>query len=477
MDFDKLYLDGGYTAPLSEAYIEVEDPADLSIIARVPRSGPEDVDRAIESAVRGYHIWQNTDPAERREAVAAMVEYLVGAYPEIAPILARELGCTERFALKGHLEIYTPAMRGFLADHEALSTVEHRDGYDVYLRPLGVVAALTPWNYPFGQIVRKVIPALLAGNSVILKPSKSAPLTAYFWAEAASAANLPAGVFTLLPGKGSEVGNLLAKDPRVDAISFTGSTDGGKEVGALGLTSTTKRILLEMGGKSPGLFLPGIDEEKKRKYAKSLLDTLYLNVGQTCSAHSRMLVPAAEKESYERILKDLTDEYTFGNPKDPDTRVGVLNGKDQFEKVRRYVKLGIEEGAKVLLGEVPTFNGRDYAVDPVIFTDVDNQMTIARDEIFGPVLCLIPYDDVDDAVQIANDTIYGLSAMVFGPDDEEALAAAAKIRAGQVIVGDGTRSQNAPFGGFKESGIGREGAEEGLREFYEIQTIFYPKKQ
>lgn len=470
MNYDKLFINGQWITSSSKDWIEVENPADKTIITRVPAANYNDVDQAIKSAENAFYLWKDLQPSQRQDKVRKMINYLLENFEEIAPVLAKELGCTTSFALSRHLENYKEAMEGFLEAHEKIEYVQERQGYRLYRRPRGIVACITPWNYPFGQIVKKVIPALLAGNSVILKPSKSTPMTAYFWAKAAEVAHLPPGVFNLVPGRGGQVGNILAQDPRVNAISFTGSTKGGKEVASLALNSSTKRITLEMGGKSAAVILEGSDHKRDLKL---VLDTVYYNVGQTCSAKTRLIVPKKEVKEIEEILIQLSNSYKFGNPMDgEDIDVGVLNSKKQWEKVRSYIKLGLEEGAQLLYGKLPEKEAKGYEVSPIIFTNVTPNMRIAQEEIFGPVLCLISYDTIEEAIKIANNSIYGLAGMVFGGKEEEALYVASQIHTGQVQVNGSPQIQNAPFGGFKESGIGREGSIEGLEEFFEYQTIF-----
>lgn len=471
MNFKDIFIDGKWTPTLSGDWMDIENPGDKSIIARVPAAGKEDINRAIESAQIGQKEWDLLGPDIRQEKVAKMIDYLIDKFEQIAPVLSKELGCTESFALSRHLEAYRSAMLGFLEDHKKIQYIQERKHYTLYRRPQGLVALLTPWNYPFGQIVKKVIPALLAGNAVLLKPSRSTPMTAYFWAQAALEAQLPPGVFSLLPGRGSEVGNILAQDPRIQAISFTGSTKGGKEVGNLALSSSLKRLTLELGGKSAALVLEG--SKTLSEDLKGVLDSVYLNVGQTCSAKTRLIIPKKEKAQIEEILIQLSKSYKFGNPLEDQTiDVGVLHSEKQLNKVKSYIELGLEEGAKILYSDPSLEKGPGYQIGPTIFTDVDPNMAIAQEEIFGPVLCIITYKTLEEAIDICNNSIYGLGGMVFGPNKEEAIKVASQIKTGQVQVNGAIQVQRAPFGGFKESGIGREGALEGLEEFYEYQTIF-----
>lgn len=469
MSEKKLYIGGQWVPSQGSDWIEVENPASQEIIDRVPAGHAEDVNKAVEAAKKALPAWSGLAPEKREAYVKDMVAHLEASFDDLNEVLAAELGSPPKKTKARHLSSYMGSMEGFISHHRDLEYRIERDGYYLLREPVGVVACLTPWNYPFGQIVKKVIPALLTGNTLILKPSKSTPLSAYVWAEAADKAGLPPGVFNLVTGRGAQVGNVLATHPDVNMVHFTGSTQGGKDLAQLALSSTTKRLVLEMGGKSAGIIMEGADLDQA---LKSILGTVYSNVGQTCSAITRVLVPESIKEEVEEKIVEKTKTYTFGNPlEDPDVYAGVLNSQAQFDKVRSYVKLGQEEGARILYGQVPE-EGRGYEVGPVIFTDVKNDMRIAQEEIFGPVTCLITYKDLDEAIEIANDSIYGLSGMVFAKTDQEALEVAKRMDTGQVIINQGDRHMNAPFGGHKESGIGREGALEGLEEFLEYKTIF-----
>ncbi len=331
---------------------------------------------------------------------------------------------------------------------------------------MGVVGALTPWNYPLGQIIKKLAPALLSGSTMVLKPSQNTPLVAYLLTESIDKVGFPKGVFNLVPGRGSEVGNPLATHPDVNLLTFTGSTDGGREVAKLAVDDV-KRITLELGGKSPAIILKGADLDLA---LSTVLGDIYRNTGQSCSALSRLIVPLDEKENIEKIIIEKTKAYTFGDPEDPDVQIGPLASKKQFDKVKSFIEKGLEEGANMLLGEIPK-ESEGYYVKPVVFTDVKNSMTIAQEEIFGPVLCLITYETFEEAIEIANDTKYGLSSAVFGPDDK-AMDVAKRLKAGEVLINDGSSATGAPFGGYKHSGFGREGGKYGLEEFLEIKVLF-----
>lgn len=465
MDIYSLFIDGDWIENKFDDYIEVENPGTKEIIGKVPAAKEEDVNKAVEGALRAFPKWKNLEAEERIKYVQGMYEYFKKNVDEIAKTVHLELGCPPDFAKQRHVEGYFGNIENFIKLASEYEFTEFYEGYEIYKDPVGIIGALTPWNFPFGQIVKKVIPALLMGNVVILKPSQRTPLTAYFWAEAAHEVGLPDGVFQLVTGRGAEVGNILATHKDVDMISFTGSTKGGIEISKLA-ADTVKRVSLELGGKSPGILLEGADYKKA---LKSILGTVYLNMGQSCSAKTRLLAPRKDKEEIEKLLIDITQEFKFGSSQDETSDVGALQSKKQLDKVSGYVEVGKDEAQLLYQGQ--GYEGEGYYFPPTIFTEVDQNAKIAQEEIFGPVLSIIYYDDVDEAIEIANNTIYGLSGMIFGPE-EEARKVAKEIRTGQLQINDAPFTHNAPFGGFKQSGIGREGSIYGLEEYVEIKTIF-----
>lgn len=467
MDFTKLYINGQWVEPKSNEYIEVENPATKEIFERVPRSNEEDVNLAVASAKEAFQTWQYSPLEERIQYMSNFIEELNKNLEVMTEIIVKELGSSYWFAKEKHLIPYFEDIQNYMEIVSQYEFEEKIDHYIVRREPVGVVAAITPWNYPFGQITKKIVPALLAGNTAVLKPSQNTPLVAYYLTQAIHDAGFPKGVFNLVTGRGGEVGNVLSNHKDVQLISFTGSTYGGKEVAKAALDDV-KNVTLELGGKSPSIVLKGADLELA---VKETFNSLYVNTGQSCSALSRLLVPREYKENIERILIEKTKEYHFGDPSDKNNLVGPLASKKQFEKVSYFIQRGVEEGAKLLIGEIPKKNQKGYYVGPTIFTEVDNAMEIAQDEIFGPVLCVIYYDNEEQAIEIANETVYGLSGAVFGPKDH-AHEIARKIKTGTVMVNGGLRTHAAPFGGYKHSGIGREGGRFGLEEYLEIKTIF-----
>jgi acyl-CoA reductase-like NAD-dependent aldehyde dehydrogenase len=347
---------------------------------------------------------------------------------------------------------------------------EEQVGNSIVLKePVGVVGCITPWNYPLHQIACKVAPALAAGCTVVLKPSEVAPLNAFLLAEVIQQAGLPPGVFNLVTGYGPVVGEALASHPEVDMISFTGSTRAGKRVSELG-AQTVKRVHLELGGKSASVVLDDADFEKA---VAGSVRNCFMNSGQTCSAHTRLLVPKARRDEAAQIAKKTAEQFTVGDPMESTTRLGPLVSAAQRDRVRSYIKKGIEEGAKLVTGGADQPEGlpKGYFVKPTVFSDVRNDMTIAREEIFGPVLSIIGYDDENDAVRIANDTIYGLAGGVWSGDPERAKRVARRLRTGQVDINGGSFNVFAPFGGYKQSGNGRELGKFGLEEFMELKSL------
>lgn len=460
-----LYLDGQWQKPITEDWINVENPANKEIIGQVPAAKEEDVNIAVKGAKEALDSWRNTPIEERIEYVEKMIEYFETHKDEIVQTVIKELGSASKVTEYIHFLQYIDNARNFVENARNLPMVDHYESYDVYRDAVGVVACLTPWNFPFGQIEKKVIPALLMGNTIVLKPSQKAPITAYYFAQAAHEANLPKGVLQLVTGRGAEVGNVLAKHPDINMISFTGSTKGGKEVALLGI-DTMKRLALELGGKSAAIILEGADYDKA---VKDALFGVFPNAGQACSSKTRLLAPRKDKEIIEELAIKHAKTYKFGDPTDPENDYGAIVSQQAYDKIMGYIELGKKEAT--LLYEGDYSNDTGYFIPPVIFTDVDNKSKIAQEEIFGPVLCIIYYDTIEEAIEIANDSIYGLHGQIAGPE-EKALEVAKHIQSGQIIINNGIRTQNAPFGGYKQSGIGREGGKYGLEEYVELKTIF-----
>lgn len=467
-DFEKHYINGEWTPSEDDAWIEVENPATLERFARIPDGTPADADRAVAAAKAALEGWRTTPLAERIRLMKAMLANFEALHDEIIPLEVAELGAPVGFTTRTHCEYQYVRVRSYIEAAERMVLEETLPNSTVYREPVGVVACVTPWNYPLGQVVQKVVPAILMGCTVVLKPSQHTPLTACLLADAFDRAGFPKGVFNMVSGRGSRLGDRLASHPDVDMVSFTGSTTVGIRIAQRALESV-KHISLELGGKSPAVFLPS--DDYSAAYPK-ILSSIFFNAGQTCTALSRLIVPRRDLARIESEFCELAAKLVVGDPTDLKTNIGPVSSKAQFEKIAEYVQAGIDEGARLVMGGVPTDMSRGYYVSPVVFSDVRNDMRIAREEIFGPVLCIIPYDTVEEAVAIANDTPYGLSGYVHAPTKAEAVAVAKRIHSGNVYINDAPRDVTAPFGGYKQSGIGREGGLAGLLEFTQQKAVF-----
>ena len=466
-DFEKHYINGKWVASDCDAMIEVENPATLEHFAHVPDGTIADVDRAVEVAHDALDAWREVPLAKRIAMMTTMLTHFQTMRDEIIDLEIKELGAPVTFTTATHCDYQFVRIRSYIDAAKTLVLEEPYALSTVYREPVGVVACVTPWNYPLGQIIHKVVPAILMGCTVVLKPSQHTPLTAFLLADAFDRAGFPAGVFNLVSGRGAALGDRLATHPLVDMVSFTGSTRVGTAIAQKALQSV-KHVSLELGGKSPCIWLKSDDY---RPALPKLISSIFFNAGQTCTSLSRLLVPREDLPTVESLLVEAVKALKVGDPMDATMDLGPLSSASQFEKVCDYIKLGLKEGARMIVGEVPSDMTHGYYVKPVVFSDVNNQMRIAREEIFGPVLCVIPYDTEEEALQIANDTPYGLSACVFGPKPK-AIAMARKIHAGNVYINDAPRDVTAPFGGYKESGLGREGGVAGLLEFTQQKAIF-----
>ncbi len=467
---DKLYIDGAWVAPVERSgELEVIDSASEQVIARVVSGSPADVDLAVKAAKRAQESWA-ARPLEERAALLDRLQAGLGKrMQEVAQAISSEVGMPLRQSLQ--IQAGYPALLCGMAAAEARKyAFEERVGNSLIVRdPVGVVGCITPWNYPLLQAIQKVAPALVAGCTVVLKPSEVAPLSAFILAEEIHAIGFPNGVFNLVSGDGPTVGEAIAKHPLVDMVSFTGSTRAGKRVSELA-AQTVKRVALELGGKSANVILPDADLEQA---IAAGLRICFLNSGQTCAAQTRFLVQRAQHDRVVALVKAKAESMRVGDPSNEATRIGPLASAAQRERVRAYIRRGVEEGATLVTGgaEAPEGLKTGFFVKPTVFANVKNSMTIAQEEIFGPVVCVIPYEDEDDAVRIANDSIYGLSGAVWAGDVEHATKIARRLRTGQVAINGGRGEPGAPFGGFKQSGIGRESGKHGLEEFLEVKAL------
>jgi betaine-aldehyde dehydrogenase len=466
---DQLYINGQWVNPAGTGTIDVINSTTEEVMGRIPEGTAEDVNIAVAAAKAAFEAWSTTSVDERKRYLQLIADKLNSMKNEIAALIAAEVGMP--LPLATAVQAGMPAMvMGSYAQLLAEFQFEETIGKALVVKePVGVVGCITPWNFPLHQVVAKVAPALAAGCTVVLKPSEVAPLTAFVLAEIIDDIGLPAGVFNLVTGYGPVVGEAIASHPDVDMVSFTGSTRAGKRVSELA-ANTVKRVSLELGGKSANVIL---DDANFEKAVKSGVGACYFNSGQTCSALTRMLVPRSRHDEAVAIAKKVAEGFTVGDPTEGKAKLGPLVSATQRERVVGYINKGIEEGAQLVAGgaERPEGLERGYFVRPTVFANVNNQMTIAREEIFGPVLSIIPYEDEDDAVRIANDTIYGLAGGVWSADEERAKRVARRLRTGQVEINGGGFNPLVPFGGYKQSGNGRELGKYGLEEYLEVKAM------
>jgi aldehyde dehydrogenase (NAD+) len=466
---DKLFIGGQWVDPEGDGSIEVTNPSTEEPVGSVPSGSRADVERAVAAACDAFASWSQTSPEERAELLAAIAAGLGERADEIAALVATELGMPLKLSRIIQAGLPTASFSSMPELMEQISWQEEIGNSLIVREPVGVLGAITPWNYPLHQIAAKVAPALAAGCTVVLKPSGVVPLNAFILAEVIEAAGLPAGVFNLVTGPASEVGEAIAADPGIDVVSFTGSTRAGRRVSELA-SETVKTVTMELGGKSPNVIL---DDADLSKAVPDGVAKCFINSGQTCSALTRMLVPSAMMAEAEEIAAATAETFTPGDPFEESTRLGPLVSEEQREIVRGYIEKGSEEGAKLVTGgaEPPEGLERGYFVSPTVFSGVENSMTIAQEEIFGPVLTIIPYSDEEVAVRIAHDSIYGLAGGVWSGDEERAVGVARRIRTGQVEINGGVFNPLAPFGGYKQSGHGRELGYFGIEEFLQPKAL------
>ncbi len=472
---DRLYIGGEWVAPAASEVIDVVSPASEQVIGRVPAGTPADIDRAVAAARAAFDTgpWPRTTPADRADVLDRVADILDARKDELAALITAEMGSTATFSQFVQVPAPISTLRSYARLARTFAFEEERGARArslVVQEPVGVVAAIVPWNTPLLVMMSKVAPALAAGCTVVLKPSPEAPLDAFVLAEACREAGLPPGVLNVVPG-GRSAGEHLVTHRDVDKVAFTGSTAVGRRIAAL-CADRLARVSLELGGKSAAIVL---DDAPLDRTVRGLLGLSYVNSGQACVAQTRVLVSRNRHDEFVDAFVEGTRGLQVGDPADTATAVGPLVSARQRERVEGYLALGQDEGAKAVVGggrpdDLPT----GWYVEPTVFTGVDNGMRIAREEIFGPVVAVIAYDDPDDAVAIANDSDYGLAGSVWTSDVEAGIDVARRVRTGTYSVNGAPQASSAPFGGFKQSGIGREFGPEGLRSYLEIKSIAVP---
>ncbi|MFC5745729.1 aldehyde dehydrogenase family protein [Actinomadura rugatobispora] len=467
------YIDGAWEAGTGSGDgITVLDSASATVVETLRPAGADQLERAVAAARRAQREWSAVPVPERVAFLRRLADRLAAREDELAAVMSKEVGSTLAFSRSVQVGLSIATIRGTADALAELPLDERVDNVTVVREPVGVVGAITPWNYPIYQVVAKLAPALAAGCAIVVKPSQVAPLSSVLLFEEIEALGLPAGTANLLTGTGRVIGEALVAHPDVDMISFTGSTEAGARIAATA-AATVKRVALELGGKSASVVL---DDADVARSVRGTLGSCFSNGGQTCSALTRLVVPRSLQTEVEAEIRAAVAEVVVGDPSDPRTVVGPMASAEQRETVNSYIELGLSEGARLLAGGISDdpggrSGGGGYYVTPTVLTDVKSGMRVAQEEIFGPVLVVIPVDDTEEAVEVANDSEYGLSGAVWSGDEDRAVAVARRIRTGQVAVNGGAFSARAPFGGVKKSGNGRELGRYGLEEYFEYKAI------
>jgi len=465
----QFFIDGQWVDPAAPELIEVINPATEDVCAVISGGAARDIDRAVDAATRAFRQFGQSTMDERVALIEAVIAAYENHYDEFAEAVQLEIGAPTRLAIDAHA---ASGLRQLKTGLEVLKSFQFRESIDgsiIVREPIGVCGLITPWNWPLNQIACKVTPALAVGCTIVLKPSEVAPLSAHVFATVMAEANVPPGVFNMVHGSGDTTGTALSAHPDVHMLSFTGSTRAGSLV-ARNAAPTIKRVVQELGGKSPNILLNDVGLEAAVSRG---VRQLFVNSGQSCDAPSRMLVPRAMIDEVSAIAARVAQAVVVGNPKADGTTMGPVVSETQFNRIQSLVQRGIDEGATLVFGGIGRPDGlkRGYFVKPTVFSDVSNNMTIAREEIFGPVLCIIPYDSDAEAVEIANDTPYGLAGYIQGQNMTRVTAIASKLRAGNISINGKAGSLRTPFGGYKQSGNGRERGVHGFAEYLEIKVI------
>jgi aldehyde dehydrogenase (NAD+) len=474
-DYMKFYIDGQWVDPVTPKSMDVINPANEAVAGHISAGSAADVDKAVKAARKAFETFSRTSREERIDLLQRILAEYQKRFGEIAQAITEEMGAPASLAQQAQAGVGIMHLTNGIAVLKDFKFDEERGTTRIVKEPIGVCGMITPWNWPINQVACKVVPALATGCTMVLKPSEEAPFSAYLWTEVLHAAGVPAGVYNMINGTGPEVGAAISSHPGIDMVSFTGSTRAGVEV-ARAAAATVKRVAQELGGKSPNIILE--DADFKAAVGGGVRSVMQ-NSGQSCNAPTRMLVPAKKMGEAITIAKEAAEATTVGDP-NGNSRIGPVVNKTQWDKIQRLIKAGIAEGATLVTGgpDRPEGLEKGYYVKPTVFANVTNDMTIAKEEIFGPVVSILGYDTVDQAVQIGNDTEYGLAAYISGGDLAKVRDVASRLRAGQVSI-NGGGDMSAPFGGYKMSGNGREWGDYGFHEYLETKAVlgYEPPKQ
>jgi len=466
---NQFYIDGAWVDPIQPKFLDVIDPSTEEAYTQIAVGSAADVDRAVAAARKAFASFGRSTRKERLELLKTILAEYKKRQKDVGDAISQEMGAPLQFARDiqagrgiAHLERMISVLRTYPFEKRAGTTLIARE-------PIGVCGLITPWNWPTNQIACKVLPALAAGCTMVLKPSEEAPIDAIIWTEVMHAAGAPQGVYNMIQGAGSVVGEAMSSHSDIDMMSFTGSTRAGIRV-AQAAALTVKRVAQELGGKSANILLPDVDFQTA---VTKGINSMMVNSGQSCTAPTRMFVPRDRHDEVKAIAKEAAEKFVVGDPRDPNTRLGPVVNATQYEKIQKLIQAGIAEGAELVTGGPgrPEHLNRGFYVRPTVFAGVTNDMTIAREEIFGPVIAILPYKDEEEVIRLANETIYGLAAYVQSKDVEHGRKVAAQMRAGNVHLNYPMGDTAAPFGGYKQSGNGREYGKWGLEEFLETKAV------
>jgi len=474
-DYMKFYIDGKWVDPITPKSLDVINPATEAVCGHVSAGTAADVDVAVKAARKAFETYSKTSREDRIDLLQRVLAEYQKRFGDIANAITEEMGAPANLAQRAQAPIGMAHLSTAIEVLKSYKFEEDRGPTRIVKEPIGVCGLITPWNWPINQIACKVAPALATGCTMVLKPSEESPFSAYLWAEVMDAAGVPPGVFNLINGTGAEVGAAISSHPGIDMVSFTGSTRAGIEV-AKAAATTVKRVAQELGGKSPNIILEDAD---MKSAVTGGIRSVMNNSGQSCNAPTRMLVPSKKMGEAIAIAKEAAEATTVGDP-NGNAMLGPVVNKTQFDKIQKLIQAGIDEGATLVAGGVGRPDGLDkgYFVKPTVFANVTNEMTIAKEEIFGPVVSILGYETVDEAIKVGNDTEYGLAAYISGTDMAKVREVASQLRAGQVSLNGGGGDMNAPFGGYKMSGNGREWGDHGFTEYLEIKAVLgYTPKQ